>query len=121
MKRIFIHLPDFEKFWKKAELNDQDLLEFQNHLLENPKAGIVLRETNGIRKIRWRKKNSGKSSGIRVFYLDLEEFEVVFLLTLLEKNEKENLSKAQLKVLGSLSIQLKESMKNKGIYEKRKK
>ncbi|WP_244936970.1 hypothetical protein [Leptospira brenneri] len=65
----------------------------------------------GIRKIRWKKKGSGKSSGIRVFYLDVEEYEILFLITLLEKNDKENLSKAQLKVLGQLTLVLKDSLK----------
>ncbi|MCW7491000.1 hypothetical protein CH372_17325 [Leptospira meyeri] len=111
MKRLFVHLPDFDSFWKKAKLDDLDLLEFQTHLLENPKSGVVIKETNGIRKIRWKKKGSGKSSGIRVFYLDVEEFEILFLITLLEKNDKENLSKAQLKVLGQLTLVLKDSLK----------
>ncbi|PKA23517.1 hypothetical protein CH381_25395 [Leptospira sp. mixed culture ATI2-C-A1] len=111
MKRLFVHLPDFDNFWKKANLDDLDLLEFQTHLLENPKSGAVIKETNGIRKIRWKKKGSGKSSGIRVFYLDVEEFEILFLITLLEKNDKENLSKAQLKVLGQLTLALKDSLK----------
>ena len=113
MKRLFIHLPDFDNFWRKAKLNDQDLLEFQTHLLENPKAGVVIKETNGIRKIRWKKRGTGKSSGIRVFYVDIEEFEILFLITLLEKNDLENLSKAKLKILGQLTLDLKESIKSK--------
>lgn len=111
MKRLFVHLPDFDNFWKKAKLDDQELLEFQTHLLEYPKSGVVIKETNGIRKIRWKKKGSGKSSGIRVFYLDVEEFEILFLITLLEKNDKENLSKAQLKILGQLTLTLKDALK----------
>ncbi|TGK45977.1 type II toxin-antitoxin system RelE/ParE family toxin [Leptospira kanakyensis] len=111
MKRLFIHLPDFDKFWKKAKLDDQELLEFQNHLLENPKSGVVIKETNGIRKIRWNKKGFGKSSGIRVFYLDVEEFEILFLITLIEKNESENLTKAELKILGQMTLVLKESLR----------
>ncbi|OOV45247.1 hypothetical protein B1J93_04920 [Leptospira kirschneri serovar Pomona] len=67
MKRIFIHLPDFDLFWKKAGLNDEDLKEFQEFLLENPKYGSVIKGSNGIRKIRWKKKGTGKSGGIRVF------------------------------------------------------
>ena len=113
MKRLFIHLPDFDNFWKKAKLDDQDLLEFQTHLLENPKSGVVIKETNGIRKIRWKKKGSGKSSGIRVFYVDMEEFEILFLISLLEKNDQENLSKSKLKILGQLTLELKDSIKRR--------
>ena len=109
MKRLFIHLPDFDNFWKKAKLDDQDLLEFQTHLLENPKSGVVIKETNGIRKIRWKKK----SSGIRVFYVDMEEYEILFLISLLEKNDQENLSKSKLKILGQLTLELKDSIKRR--------
>jgi hypothetical protein len=46
-------------------------------------------------------------------YVDIEEFEILFLITLLEKNDLENLSKAKLKILGQLTLDLKESIKSK--------
>ncbi|AYV57696.1 type II toxin-antitoxin system RelE/ParE family toxin [Leptospira yasudae] len=121
MKRIFIHLPDFDLFWKKAGLADEELKELQEFLLENPKYGPVIKGSNGIRKIRWRKKGIGKSGGIRVFYLDIEELSVLFLITLLEKNDKENLSKKELTILSDLVTSLKEVIQSKRArHEKRK-
>ncbi|BDA80218.1 hypothetical protein LPTSP3_g31480 [Leptospira kobayashii] len=111
LKRLFIHFQDFDQFWKHAKLRDEELLEFQSYLLENPKSGVVIPGSNGLRKIRWKKKGTGKSSGIRVFYLDLEEFGTTFLISLIEKNDQENLSKAQLKILSQLVQTLKDNMK----------
>lgn len=111
LKRLFIHFQDFDQFWRNAKLGDEDLLEFQSYLLENPKSGVVISGSNGLRKVRWKKKHTGKSSGIRVFYLDLEEFGTTFLISLIEKNEQENLSKAQLKILSELVQNLKDNMK----------
>ncbi|EKT85698.2 hypothetical protein [Leptospira santarosai] len=48
MKRIFIHLPDFDLFWKKAGLEDEELKKLQEFLLENPKYGPVIKGSNGI-------------------------------------------------------------------------
>ncbi|WP_032922196.1 type II toxin-antitoxin system RelE/ParE family toxin [Leptospira santarosai] len=121
MKRIFIHLPDFDLFWKKAGLEDGELKKLQEFLLENPKYGPVIKGSNGIRKIRWKKKGIGKSGGVRVFYLDIEEFSVLFLITLLEKNDKENLSKKELVVLAGLVTSLKELIQSKRAqHEERK-
>lgn len=111
MKRLFIHLSDFEKNWKKAKLSEVDLLEFQNQLLSEPKAGNVIKGTNGIRKIRWSKPGRGKSSGVRIFYLDIEEFEIIYLITLIQKNDSDNLSKSELNILSNLVIKLKEAIK----------
>ncbi|MDI7224924.1 addiction module toxin RelE [Leptospira santarosai] len=75
----------------------------------------------GSRKIRWKKKGIGKSGEVRVFYLDIEEFSVLFLITLLEKNDKENLSKKELVVLAGLVTSLKELIQSKRAqHEKRK-
>lgn len=121
LKRLFVHLPDFDHFWTKAGLGDDELKDFQNYLLEYPKQGVVISGSNGIRKIRWKKKGTGKSGGIRVFYVDFEEFEIVFLITLLEKNDKENLTKSELTILYNLVARLKEILKSgKHPYGKRK-
>ncbi|WP_032915214.1 hypothetical protein [Leptospira santarosai] len=56
-----------------------------------------------------------------MFYLDIEEFSVLFLITLLEKNDKENLSKKELVVLAGLVTSLKELIQSKRAqHEKRK-
>ena len=34
----------------------------------NPKAGVVIPGTGGIRKLRWRRSGSGKRGGARVIY-----------------------------------------------------
>lgn len=37
----------------------------------------------------------GKSSGVRVIYVDFEVYEKIYLLTAYTKNEKENLTKKE--------------------------
>lgn len=54
-----------------------------------------MRETGGVRKMRFAFEDRGKSGSIRVIYIDFEVYEKIFLLTAYPKSEKDNLSKAE--------------------------
>ncbi|MGL4427459.1 MAG: addiction module toxin RelE [Silvania sp.] len=59
MEAIFIELPAFERY--RAEyLSDGAYREFQNVLLANPTAGDVIRDSGGLRKIRFVDERRGK-------------------------------------------------------------
>jgi hypothetical protein len=55
--------------------------------------------TGRIRKVRWARTGSGKSSGIRVIYYFHDESMLLYLLTVFGKNEKANLSKEERNLL----------------------
>ena len=61
-----------------------------------------MRGTGGIRKIRWKREGSGKSSGVRVIYYFYNENYPLFLLTVFGKSEKANLSQADRNTLAKL-------------------
>ena len=113
MTRIFVELPSFRKEWKTMGLTDDDLRRLQEELLADPKVGKVMRETGGVRKMRFAFEAQGKSSSVRVLYVDFEIHEKLYLLTAYPKNEKDNLSKAERNTLkqlvGVLEQQLDES------------
>lgn len=102
IKREFIELPVFIKRWKELGLDEDDLLQLQEQLLANPKAGVVIRNSSGIRKLRFAFRNNGKSGSTRVIYVDFEIYEKIFLITAFEKKEKENLSKKEISELKQL-------------------
>lgn len=102
IKREFIELPVFIKRWKELGLDEDDLLRLQEQLLSNPKAGVVIRDSKGIRKLRFAFRNKGKSGSTRVIYVDFEVYEKIFLITAFEKKEKENLSKKEISELKQL-------------------
>jgi len=64
-------------------------------LSSNPKTGVLIQGTGGIRKLRWASKGKGKSGGSRVIYYFYNETIPLFLLTIFGKNEKINLTKAE--------------------------
>lgn len=103
-----VELPEFIKRVGKELTNEQkdDLLYF---LASNPKAGNLIQDTGGIRKLRWGSKGKGKSGGSRVIYFYYKENMPLFLLTIFGKNEKLNLSKTERNELSKL---VKELVKN---------
>ncbi len=62
-----------------------------------PDAGVVVPESDGIRKVRWGRTGSGKSRGVRVIYFVRTIEEEVVLLTLYAKSKTDNITGAKLK------------------------
>ncbi len=106
MKRIFVELPVFRNDWKELGLTDKDLKRLQEELLSNPQVGAIMKDTGGIRKMRFAFENRGKSGSIRVIYVDFEIREKLYLLTAYAKNQSENLTKAERNELKKLVQQL---------------
>ncbi len=97
--RICILGSAFELSWKALGFQDNDLRRLQHDLLENPKAGDVIRGTGRLRKYLFAFKRRGKSGSTRVCYVDFEEKQTVYLLAVFAKNEQENLSKSERNIL----------------------
>ena len=91
-------------------LDDDDLRRLQEELLADHKVGKVMRETGGVRKMRFAFEQQGKCGSVRVIYVDFEVHEKLYLLTAYPKNEKDNLSKAERNTLKQLVGILKQQL-----------
>jgi|SRR5271165_2885793 len=103
---VFIEASSFSKLLPDY-LIDDEYRGFQIYLLERPDAGVVIRGSGGVRKVRWAAGGKGKSGGLRVIYYWFKAEEQIFLLTLYEKGEQEDLSAADLKRIVKLIEELK--------------
>jgi hypothetical protein len=63
----------------------------------HPTAGDVIRESGGLRKIRWSRAGSGKSGGVRIIYFTRTEEGEIMLLTMYAKGDTGNIPTAKLK------------------------
>jgi len=90
-----------EKVWTDAERE-----EFVGYIAANPKAGDVIRETGGIRKVRWSRMGSGKRGGARVIYFYADPSRPLYLLMVYAKARKEDLSPEQKRAVRSFVVDL---------------
>ena len=114
MVRTFYEMKHFTKKWQDLGFTDDELSQLQQVLLENPKAGDVMKGTGGLRKVRFAFQGSGKSGSVRVCYIDIEGVLEIHLIDVFAKNEKENLSKAERNAIRIVVEQIKaERLKTK--------
>lgn len=98
----------------KDLLSDDEYKEFQQHLVEMPTAGPVIKDTGGCRKVRWalQNNNGGKSGGMRAIYYWIRDEHQIYLLLAYEKSSQDTLSSKQKKILKALvrdELQVKEN------------
>jgi mRNA-degrading endonuclease RelE of RelBE toxin-antitoxin system len=98
---LFVETPLFTKLIVDF-LPDKDYRLFQETLIIRPEAGDLIRGGGGLRKIRWSLPGRGKRGGLRIiYYWDVTE-ERIYLLLPYPKNQQEDLTPAQLKLLRQL-------------------
>ncbi len=110
MQRTFIQTSEFERNWETLGLFYEDLRKLEQEILKQPKIGKVIRGTGKLRKMRFAFEHRGKSGSVRVCYVDFEEKETIYLITVFPKNLKDNLSKAECNSIKKLISKLEESI-----------
>jgi len=89
----FIEAPAFTRY-RENYLDDEGLRELQLSLAGNPEAGDLVPGAGGIRKLRWRdsRRGKGKRGGLRVVYYCFLADGEIWLLTLYNKDEADDLT-----------------------------
>lgn len=89
-------------------MDDSERAELVEYLAYHPTAGVVIPGAGGVRKLRWGIEGLGKRGGARVvyYYHDLEM--PLYLVTAYAKNERENLSRAEINALQKIARALVE-------------
>ena len=108
MKALFVELPAFAKY-RADYMDDEGFRGLQQSMLKNPEAGDVIEGTGGLRKLRHGdpRRGKGKRGGLRVIYYWWDGGRQFWLYTLYDKDEMENLSADEKKVLrGMLKAEL---------------
>jgi len=80
-------------------LPDDEYRELQATLVDRPDAGPVIPGSGGLRKIRWSTSGHGKQGGSRIIYYWATAQEQILMLFIYAKNESDDLTPDQLKML----------------------
>jgi len=98
---VFIEVPAFTSRVLRY-LGEDRYAELQDHLSLRPAAGTVIPGSKGLRKVRWAAKGHGKRGGVRVIYYWHVTPEIITFLDIYPKNEKDDLTKDELRLLNLL-------------------
>ena len=91
-----IESPLFQKLWP-FYWSEEERGEFAVHIAANPEEDDLIRESGGLRKIRWKRPGTGKSGGVRIIYFVRSQQGEVMLVTMFAKGDMENIPVAKLK------------------------
>ena len=89
-------------------LTDDDYAQLQHALIVNPEAGAVIRNSGGLRKLRWQSSfnDKGKRSGIRIIYYHITDENQILMLYVYSKATQDDLSSTELQILRKVSERL---------------
>ncbi len=95
-------------------MSDDEYEKLQQELMENPQLGAVMPGCGGLRKIRRvdSKRGKGKRGGVRVIYLYIANTKWFYMIDIFDKDEKDDLTSAEKKMLSKLAAQLKQQGKS---------
>ena len=105
MKTIIQTVLEMPEFIRQTEscMDEVSKKSFIDYIAAHPLEGDVIVGAGGIRKIRWTgDSHKGKRGGVRVIYYYYDQSVPIFLLTVYGKNQKENLTQDEKKMLRAL-------------------
>ena len=101
---IFIETSTFTKETQRLIPDDMYRM-LQSALMLRPDAGSLIRGGSGLRKIRWNLPGSGKRGSLRIIYY-WDPPDIIYMLFPYRKNEQEELTMDQIKLLRGIVKEL---------------
>tara|TARA_R110001599_G_scaffold26935_24_gene95142 strand:- start:8937 stop:9254 length:318 start_codon:yes stop_codon:yes gene_type:complete len=95
---VIVETPIFTKLISQI-MSDDEYKELQEALVIKPDLGVVIKNSGGLRKVRWSVDGRGKRGGVRIIYYWMTENEQLYMMYIFPKNTQENLTDAQTKAL----------------------
>lgn len=80
-------------------LEEDEYRRLQTMLVVHPQVGDIIPGSGGLRKLRWGAKGRGKRGGVRVIYYWVVKEDRILMLLIYGKNEQDDLTVDQLKIL----------------------
>lgn len=98
---VIIETRIFTKLIKEL-LSDDQYKKLQEALVNRPDMGDLIKDSGGLRKVRWHLEGTGKSGGIRVIYYWVVDNHHIRMLYAYPKGKQENLTKEQIAQLKTI-------------------
>jgi len=99
---IFVESPVFTADVKEL-LSDEEYSALQAYLVGQPDAGDLIKQTGGLRKVRWTSQGRGKRGGTRVIYYHVVAQSQIRMILIYRKGIKDDLTPKEKAVLRKLN------------------
>jgi hypothetical protein len=90
----------------KGRMSDEERRRAIDTIAADPESGRLIEGGGGLRKIRFGIAGRGKRGGVRIIYYLHDPSVPVFLLSVFAKNERDDLTKAELNQLRRMAKQI---------------
>jgi hypothetical protein len=80
-------------------MSDDEYRALQDAIIQHPDQGAIIKNSGGLRKIRWKLEGRGKSGGIRAIYYWMVSADQIYMVYAFPKSKQENLTPEQVAVL----------------------
>jgi mRNA-degrading endonuclease RelE of RelBE toxin-antitoxin system len=84
-------------------LPDDEYAALQHFLICQPEAGDVIRESGGLRKVRWSAGGKGKRGGARIIYYHVVSESQIRMLLIYKKGAADDLTQKQKSLLRAVN------------------
>jgi hypothetical protein len=101
-----VFTPTFETQAKRTGLTEAELFHIAEVIAADRRAGDLIQGSSGARKLRFARTGEGKSGGYRTIHYFAGDDIPVFLLALIDKRERGNLSKTEINQLAAILNQI---------------
>ena len=106
-----IEIDSFIRSAVMAGMSDDERGTLVDYLARNPGLGDLVKETGGLRKLRWARPGEGKRGGYRAIYYYYDEDAPIFAFLVYGKNQQSDLSAAARKAAAKKVEQIKAGIK----------
>jgi hypothetical protein len=106
----FLETQRFTATWDKMRLSVDELIRLQDLIMAAPTSYPVVPGTGGLRKMRFAPSTTkrGKRGSLRVCYAYFHRFLAIVLVLVFSKNEKDDISPAEKKMLRIFLVRLEQ-------------
>ena len=105
--------PTFERQAQRAGLSEDELQAIVALIAEDPACGVVIPGAGGARKVRHAGRGKGKSGGYRTIHFFGGEDVPIFLLALIDKGERADLTAKERNELATLLPRVAETYRRR--------
>jgi len=106
-KQEIVETPAYIKQAQRIGLTAAEMVQIKLYLSENPEAGDIIKGSGGVRKVRFARPNKGKSGGVRLFTFFWTLDMPLFLMWVIAKNKRSNITDAETIMLAKIAKEIK--------------